>query len=48
MHAEPATEHVLRERALVAQTPGDRGMFLALAPMDGVTDWELKRYFEII
>jgi tRNA-dihydrouridine synthase C len=29
----------LRERAHVAERPLDRGLFLALAPMDGVTDW---------
>jgi len=37
--AGPATDALLRERALVAPTPRDRGVFLALAPMDGVTDW---------
>lgn len=26
-------------RARVARSPGDDGLFLALAPMDGVTDW---------
>jgi tRNA-dihydrouridine synthase C len=28
-----------RERAQIARTPRDRGLYLALAPMDGVTDW---------
>lgn len=39
MQLDHATEYVLRERAVVAERPGDRGLFLALAPMDGVTDW---------
>jgi tRNA-dihydrouridine synthase C len=30
---------LLRERAEVAATPLERGLFLVLAPMDGVTDW---------
>jgi tRNA-dihydrouridine synthase C len=28
-----------RERDRVAQHPGDAGLFVALAPMDGITDW---------
>lgn len=28
-----------RERSLIARSPLDRGLYLALAPMDGVTDW---------
>jgi tRNA-dihydrouridine synthase C len=39
VHAEPAIDTLLSERALIAPTPRDRGLFLALAPMDGVTDW---------
>lgn len=39
MSAEPYAERYLRERHLVAQTPRDAGLFLVLAPMDGVTDW---------
>jgi tRNA-dihydrouridine synthase C len=37
--AESALDALLPERALIARTPRDRGLFLALAPMDGVTDW---------
>ena len=33
------TERYLSERHVVAQTPRDAGLFLVLAPMDGVTDW---------
>ena len=33
--ARPALE----DRARIARTPRDAGLFLALAPMDGVTDW---------
>ncbi|MFT3928370.1 MAG: tRNA-dihydrouridine synthase family protein [Myxococcales bacterium] len=33
------SERYLRERHLVAATPHDAGLFLVLAPMDGVTDW---------
>jgi tRNA-dihydrouridine synthase C len=36
---ESALEAILRERAEVAATPLARGLFLVLAPMDGVTDW---------
>ena len=28
-----------RDRAVVARHPGDPGLFVALAPMDGITDW---------
>ncbi|MEY4511702.1 MAG: hypothetical protein RLZZ450_3824 [Pseudomonadota bacterium] len=28
-----------RERSQIARSPLDRGLYLALAPMDGVTDW---------
>lgn len=40
--SEPLSEafaHVLRNAARVAATPHHEGLFLALAPMDGVTDW---------
>jgi len=29
-------------RATIARAPGDEGLFLALAPMDGVTDWVFR------
>jgi tRNA-dihydrouridine synthase C len=29
-------------RATIARAPGDDGLFLALAPMDGVTDWVFR------
>ncbi|MDB4988133.1 MAG: dusC 2 [Myxococcaceae bacterium] len=32
-------EQLRLERAQIARTPHDRGLYLALAPMDGVTDW---------
>lgn len=37
--SEPYSERYFRERSVIARTPGDAGLFLALAPMDGVTDW---------
>jgi tRNA-dihydrouridine synthase C len=36
---EGALATILRERAQIAATPLARGLFLVLAPMDGVTDW---------
>ncbi len=36
---ESYQERYFRERHVVARTPRDAGLFLALAPMDGVTDW---------
>jgi tRNA-dihydrouridine synthase C len=36
---ETALERVRSQRAHVARTPLEPGLFLALAPMDGVTDW---------
>jgi tRNA-dihydrouridine synthase C len=35
----PALDAILRARAEIAPTPLARGLFLVLAPMDGVTDW---------
>jgi tRNA-dihydrouridine synthase C len=37
--AEPFAQRYFEERAQIARTPADPGLFLALAPMDGVTDW---------
>ena len=34
-----ALERISRERALIARSPHEPGLYLALAPMDGVTDW---------
>ena len=35
----PALLAILQERSVIAPTPHAPGLFLALAPMDGVTDW---------
>ena len=32
-------EPLVEQRRTIARTPHDRGLYLALAPMDGVTDW---------
>ncbi|MDB4977339.1 MAG: dihydrouridine synthase, partial [Myxococcaceae bacterium] len=32
-------EQLSQRRAQIARTPHDPGLYLALAPMDGVTDW---------
>jgi tRNA-dihydrouridine synthase C len=34
-----ALDPLAEARAIIAKTPHDRGLYLALAPMDGVTDW---------
>jgi len=39
VNSQDASAYVQRERAQIARTPLCRGVFLALAPMDGVTDW---------
>src|SRR5215218_3469690 len=36
---ESNSEPLLRTRAVIARSPHEPGLFLSLAPMDGVTDW---------
>ncbi|MBL4684812.1 MAG: tRNA-dihydrouridine synthase family protein [Nannocystaceae bacterium] len=36
-------EAAWREREIVARRPDERGLFVALAPMDGVTDWVYRQ-----